>query len=307
MSIGHKPEVYDILDRLDAPCLTNYCAGSDLIHHDALDIQFHGQPEADYFVRGRRMFCGTTRAPFSNGFIHTITGYIDPRGLLGAPRKPWRGRRPLIVCHGSLFKYAAPEFLDVVFHWLKNEPATELVLMGRDYQGALDSIRRQAEAAGMSGRVRYEGHFSAVRDDEGNVSAAGWKALLEWLADARLAPNPFPLGGGSARYEAYAMGVPAPHLGVRFDPASWARPQPSICEIPSMLVPRGTASSLDEYRALGLRCLRDETFADALAADQLAVARSITDGDRWWREIVEGHEQWLQWIAGGRQFASEAR
>jgi hypothetical protein len=292
LNIGTKPDAFEILRRLDAPCIANYCAGSDLLHHPAVDLQYHGQPEADYFVVDGRMFCGTTRRALDSGYIHTITGYIDPRGLAMGPPEQWAARRSLIVCHGSLAKFSHQPFLDVLCGWLADDGSLDLVLMGRDAAGALQRIRACARRHGVEGRMHYEGEFSAVRDAAGVVADPGWQRLVELLGQARMAPNPFPIGGGSARFEAYALGAPSVHLAVRFDPGAWGRRQPGACEIPSMLAPLGTATSVDDYRALGRRCLADGTFADRLALEQLELARRITDADRWWGEILDGYERW---------------
>lgn len=292
LNIGNKYQAFDLIDRLDAPCIANFCAGSDLLHHPRVDIQYHSQPEADYFVRDHRMFCGTTAAAFDDRFVHDFTGFIDPRGLLDMTRCPWRDREPLIVCHGSLYKFAAEPFMQALWSWLSDDRAVTLVLMGRDDGQALDAIMSSARRAGVAERVDYRGTFSAVRDSSGAVSSSGWFELVELLGRARLAPNPFPLGGGSSRFEAYALGAPAPHLGVRFDAASWGRPQPSICEIPTMLIPEGTAWTVAEYQSLGARLLTDEPYANALAHEQVTRARIFADADRWWREIGAGYDQW---------------
>jgi hypothetical protein len=292
LNIGHKYHAVELMDRLDAPCLGNFCAGSDLLHHPRIDLQYHGQPEADYFVRDDRMFCGTTARNFGTTHVQTMTGYIDPRKLLDHERRPWIDREPLIVLHGSLYKFASEPFMATLWHWLRGDRRLTLVLMGRDDEQYLQRIRESASAAGVGGQVEYRGRFSAVRDQNGEVSDPGWFELVDLLGRARLAPNAFPLGGGSSRFEAYALGVPAPHLGVRFDPDAWGRPQPSICDIPAMLVPDGTAWSVNEYRALGERCLTDAGFADSLAVQQLERAHVFADPDRWWRDILAGYERW---------------
>src|SRR5438552_2339388 len=82
-----------------------------------------------------------------------------------------------------------------------------------------------APQCGVSSRVHYEGAFESARSKSGVVADHGWSKLCSYLADARLAPDPWPIGGASARFEAYAMGVPSVHMAVRFDEASWGRPQ----------------------------------------------------------------------------------
>jgi hypothetical protein len=293
LNIGSKQEAFDILDRVEAPCVANYCVGSDLLHHRRVDLQYHGQPEADYFVVNGRMFCGTSRSYVPSSHIHTIQGYIDPRGLFSRLRRPWSDREPLIVCHGSLYKFAAPGFRDVLMQILVRNAVARIVVMGKDDGGSLEAIRAAAASAGVADRVEYLGFFSAVRGDDGELPDPGWQKLVDHLQRARLAPDAFPLGGGSSRFEAYATGVPSVHLAVRFDEDAWGRPQPGTCEIPSLIASRGTARTVDEYLALCDRVLSDGVYADALADQQLALARNVGDAHRWWAEILEGHEQWL--------------
>ncbi|HEX6163007.1 MAG TPA: hypothetical protein VFZ31_06570 [Vicinamibacterales bacterium] len=293
INIGQKEEAFEIVDLIEAPCIANLCAGSDLMHHRNVDLQFHGQPEADYFVVNNRMFCGTSRSYVPSSRVQTITGYIDPRGLLSEPRAKWAEREPLIVCHGSLFKFAAPAFRAVLMQVLVRNPQVRLALMGRDSGAALASILKEAADAGVRDRVDYLGAFSAVRGEDGMLPDQGWERLLGLLRRARLAPDAFPLGGGSSRFEAYATGVPSVHLAVRFDEDAWGKPQPGTCEVPSLAAPSGTARSIADYAALCDRLLVDGKLADRLAQEQLELARRVGDAKRWWAEILDGHAHWL--------------
>ena len=293
INIGAKQDAAALLDVVDVPCVANLCAGSDLFHHPRVDIQLHGQPEADYFVRDSRMFCGTTAGWFSDQYVHDLTGFMDARGLALESGAPWSSREPLIVCHGSMYKFARPQFLDVICRLLAEDSSLRLVCIGKDDGGAVATILEHAARWNVAGRAEYLGEFSAMRNDAGEVTDPGWRTLIDLLRRARLAPNPFPLGGGSARFEAYILGTPTVHLGVRFDRESWGRPQPSTCEIPSLLTRAGTAWSIEEYGALARKCLGDGAFADVLAAEQLSRARIIADAPRWWRDVLDGHRQWL--------------
>lgn len=300
VNIGAKQDFAALLDAVEVPCVANLCAGSDLFHHPAADIQLHGQPQADYFVRENRMFCGTTAAWFSDRFVLDLVGFMDPRGLRIEPGPSWASREPLIVCHGSMYKFARPAFLDVIYRLVAEDSNVRLVFFGKDNGSAVATITQYAERWNVSARVDYLGEFSAMRNDAGDIADPGWHTLVDLLRRARLAPNPFPLGGGSARFEAYLLGAPTVHLGVRLDPESWGRPQPSTVEIPSLLTRAGTAWSIDEYAALARRCLNDGAHADALAAEQLEKARVIADAPRWWRDVLEGHRRWIAQNAADR-------
>ena len=112
------------------------------------------------------------------------------------------------------------------------------------------------------------------------------------LDRARLAANPWPIGGGSTVVEAYATGVPCITRRVRFDRASWNRWQPVFLEVSALHVPLGTSVDDESYLAICRRALYEETYAAALAAEQLACARRVTDADAWWSQLLDCHGRW---------------
>lgn len=291
--LGPRGDAYDVLDHVEARAIAIYCTGSDLMYHERLDYQMHGQPQADYFLRDRRMFCGITRRPVSADVVLPIEiGYYDRRGLdlSGAP--PWRRREPLIVFHGSLYKAAQPAMLEGLLSLLAEDSALQFVLMGRDDGRSLREIEAAASARGVGGRVHYEGAFNSIRDDDAGVADAGWQRLIDLLSRARLAPDPFPVGGGSSRFEAYALGAPGVHLGVRFDEAAWGQRQDAACDVLFLNTTRGTAYSVDDYFRRCRQCLSDETFADQLADEQRAVAVTLVDSHAWWERLRRGYDEW---------------
>jgi hypothetical protein len=292
MVIGPTVEAYQLLDRVRTRVVMNYCTGSDLMHHERLDFQMHGQPQADYFVKDRSMFCTLTGRALPGATVLPIDiGFYDRRGLpLSGP--PWCDREPLIVFHGSLYKLAFPGMLDTVLSLLADDSNVSLALVGKDDGAALEAIRREAAKRGVAARVHYEGSFSAVRDDRAGVSDPTWNRLIELLSKARLAPDPFPIGGGSSRFEAYALGAPSVHLGVRFDEDAWGRPQDAACDVLFLNTTLGTAFDRDDYRRVAQRCLSDASFADALAAEQLAVAARLVDARAWWTRLRSAADGW---------------
>jgi hypothetical protein len=293
MVIGPRGDTYDLLDVVQARTIMNYCTGSDLMYHERLDFQMHGQPQADYFVKDRRMFCGLTRRPFTDSVVLPIeTGFYDPRGLDLATARSWAERDPLIVFHGSLYKVAYRALLDRLLNLLADDRAIEFVIMGRDDGRSLARIRQAASARGVAGRVHYEGAFNSVRGADGEVADEGWGRLVALLGRARLAPDPFPVGGGSSRFEAYALGAPSVHLGVRFDQPAWGKPQPAACDVVFLNTRAGTAYDVDAYERLCRQCFQDAAFADALADEQRAIAARLIDSRTRWERLRRTHDDW---------------
>ena len=140
----------------------------------------------------------------------------------------WIERENLIVFHGSLYKLASYPFLSLLFELLLEDKHLEFVFMGRGDDKLLSKIFQWAKEKGVDSRVHYEGHFSPVRNNEGIIDDPGWEKLKGYLLKARLAPNPWPIGGGSARFEAYLSGAPMVHMGVRFDSEIWGKSQHTL-------------------------------------------------------------------------------
>ena len=304
LNANAKRDAYDLLDRIDTPCIVNFCPGSDILHHDRVAVQMNGQPQADYFIVGRRLFCGTTRRFFRDDYVYPVRGYYDPRDLSFVRQPCWAERKPLIVFHGSLYKLAHEAVLGCLFTLMAADSSLAFVMMGKDSADAWARIDRAAARYGVGPRVHYEGSFDAARSSSGAVEESGWRKLRSYLADARLAPDPWPIGGASSRFEAYAMGTPSVHMAVRFDQASWGRPQPSVCEVPHMAIPQAAVTTVDEYRTVCDRCLHDEPFAEALMADQTRLARELSDPERLWYQIFDGYREWL--LASNRSTTTAA-
>jgi hypothetical protein len=281
VNVNAKLDAHDLLDLVDTRCVANLCLGSDLLHHARVDIELLSQLQPDYEIREGRLWCTETELPVGDAFVRQISGYYDRRGIALAPVPSWHEREPLIVTHGSLYKFAVPEFVSSMLDVLDAEPEVQWVLMGKDNAGALATVHAIAGERGLADRVRYEGEYHAIRNAEGIVDDPKWNALQDLLRRARLAPDPFPIGSGFARFETYLLGAPAPHLAV------------GSCELPILTVGAATVQTVDEYRQLCLRCLRDAPFATRVQQEQHATALRASDPVRWWRELEDAYNAWL--------------
>jgi len=295
--LGETPLYYDIVDGVDARCVAFVASGMNLLYHPAVDFHLNAQREADYFVHDRRMFSGTTGRPLCGDLVFPAWMFYDTRGIEPETRVPVSGRDPLIVFHGSLYKAHSPRWLSAVFTLLQEDDALQFVLMGPDFNrrslgGPLDGIRRLAAQAGVGERVHYDGAYAPTRGASGAIEDPGWQRLQAHLARARLAPNPFPVGGGSSRVEAYLSGVPVPAMGVRTDAESWGRPQTGSGEIPALRVDAATAFGLDDYVGVARRALYDDAFAEEVVDAQLRVAEQVTSAEAYWRQVRTCYESW---------------
>jgi hypothetical protein len=296
----HSVSGGELLDRVDAPCVVNYCTGSEPLHDPRVSFQLQDQPQPDYFVDADRIFCTMCRAPLSDQTVYDGNTCYE---VADRPERvpSWSEREPLVLFHGSLFKAAAPDYLAVVCGLLRDDPALRFVLFGKNdlfgrTEGTwLDDILETAERHGVRERVEYRGEFSVRRSADGVTRTdAGWCDLRDHLLRARLAPDPWPLGGGTTRAEAYAFGAPGVHMRVRFDPESWGRPQLATAEILPLLVPEASADTVEGYAAACRRILTDGELADRVALRQLELLEPLLDFGAYWDAIRRQYGTWLE-------------
>ena len=117
------------------------------------------------------------------------------------------------------------------------------------------------------------------RDARGRVADPGWVRMRELSRRSRLQANPWPLGGGCSRIEAYALGVPCIALRVSFDERRWNTRQPVVCDVPAIHAASGTADDADHYLELCRRCLHDERWFDRVV--EVATGTVLPDTVPW--------------------------
>jgi glycosyltransferase involved in cell wall biosynthesis len=295
----YKADIYGILDRVAVPCVVDVCTTVQLRFHPNVSFHLYCLQQADYLIRGNRLFCGTSESGFDDRTVYPGALLFDRRGLDPLHVRPWRRREPLMVYHGKLYKLS-DMYLETVFRLLVEDRDLRLVIVGRDDGGHLERITATAARLGVAHQLAYEGSFDVARSAAGEVEDPSWLRLAETLRVARLAPDPWPLGGASSRIEAYAAGTPVVHMGVRSDPSSWRRPQEAVtADHPALEIPEATVYTSSNYFSVAKRALYDEAFADALAAKQAERALELCDGGLFWAQILRRYSEWIS-AAGDR-------
>jgi hypothetical protein len=295
LNVVPRSIAYRTFELIDTPCIAHVCTGSDLMHHPRVSYHLFTQPEFGYRVRNGEVFCDFTNRPFGGARAFDSWLVCDARGLDCGPRQPWRDREPLIVWHGSLYKLASPALLEVIFELLKTNPQARFQYFGRGRQAEL--IAAGAAAHGVAGRVHYGGVAGFARDQRGELQPETFADLFAALRRARLWPDSFPIGGGSARFEAYVAGVPSIHMAPTADPPRGPYQDGSLLELPWLEASQGVARSRAQYVEMAQRCLRDEAFAESLIAQQDAVAAKVLDAEAWWRHMRHCYGEWQRTAA----------
>jgi hypothetical protein len=287
----YKADVYAILDGVTTPCVADLGSTAHFVFHPAVAYRQYALQQADYVVRGRELFCCTSRRRFSDSLVFTAPLFFDRRGLDAAPPILWEKRDSLMIFHGKLYK-AGSAYLELLAGLLEQDSTLEFVLMGRGSEEDFERISK-LQRSPVGSRVHYEGEFRLHRNAEGEVDDPTWLALSRHLRHARLAPDPWPLGGGYSRVEAYAAGAAVAHMGIRTDPASWGRPQPAVtADQLALNLPRTTVYAVADYRSLCTRLLHDGELADEVAREQLELVDRLCDPKEYWGNVLTCYREW---------------
>lgn len=279
----------DLLDLVDTPYILNISSSSMLCNHPKVSASLVVQPRKDFFVKDGKMYSAYTGSYLGGEACWEGPFFFDGKEVSSAEIIPWEDRPPNIFFHGRLHKLESKLFLECMDCILNEDSNVKFIFAGNGEKSVAE-VFSFFERRGRKEQVVYLGEFT---HDHGGGSA-GWKTLFENLNNARLAPNPWPVGGGSARVEAYVSGTPQVHLGMTpgegnlFDTTGQ-----TIVDLPFLNTELGTASGIEEYGLLCRKCLFDRDFAQLLVEQQYAVAKSNTDSARWWNENIAYYDRWL--------------
>lgn len=282
------------LAALDAPCVVNWMGGSVPIHGDVFDFQLCAQYQRNYILADRRLVHRRTGVPVPDVALYPSVWPYDPREGVVPESTPAARRGQDIFFHGSLYKLADRDYLDLLFRVMADLPSTRLRFMAkRGSRGELALIDDRARAWGVADRVvRLDGYDNMRDRDSGEVSDERWQLCRRELGRARLWLGTYPGVGASARVEAYMAGAPVAQMGF---PAGWrdgSAPIHNAWELPHLRVEIGTATTPAAYEALMRRILLDDRFAQSVADAQSEKLPEILDQGGVWRSLRDAYADW---------------
>ena len=222
-----------------------------------------GSPAIDHFISSRLLETDEADEHYSERLVRLPNLGVCYRrpALSGPPRsREFFGLNParhVYLCPQTLFKFH-PDFDPVLRGILEADPLADLVVLeGRVSNWTTRLLRRWARTLpGLERRVRF-------------VSPQPNADFLSLLAQADVALDPFPFGGGNTTYEALAVGLP-----VVTWPGRFLRGRISHALYQRMGMLTAVAGSSDEYVALAVRLATERDFSHAVR-QQIAETRDV--------------------------------
>ncbi len=286
-------ELYDMLDRIDVPCIADMTVSCNACFHPNIDIQFYIHAMKEYVVQDDRLFCRDSMRPLRRPpFVVPYCLLFDTTGYDGPP-VPWAKRNHTLLFHGRLVKAAQPPFLKMVLDLLEEDSNLTWLLYGTESHDALNTIRTQAKRRGVEGRVDFRGKFTLERNPGGEIIDPAWHRFLSDMRHAKLEPTPFPMASGSARFESYTAGLPCVNLAIRPGPRHSRSAGETLIDIPAFYTPSATVTDHAAYFRTALHLLHEPELAAKVIAEQREVVQRLGSPRCFWQQILDAHARWL--------------
>lgn len=277
----------DIINVVKTPCILNFSTGSLLCFHPKVDYTLFFQPRKDFYAVGNRLYSVYTKDSIWGEQCRELSPFFDTRGLDVHKEYVWEEREPLIFFHGSLYKMSTPSFLECIADVLDLVPDARFEFLGH---GDAEPILEFFYSRGLSNRVSYLG---GVGHSQG--ASETWIPVRRKLAKARLAPNPWPVGGGSARLETYLSATPSVHLRMQKGTNNlYDQENQTLYDLPALEVPTSTTSTIAEYKEACVKCLTNREYAAEVVKEQKVIAKKCTDSEAWWQDFLDTYSKWAK-------------
>ncbi len=279
----------DLVTLLTTPCIVNFIMGEWPLGNARVDYTLYPILRRELRFCGSKLYSEITRRIDPTERVYLEESHCYEKYNVALPAKPpLQQRERLMIFHGNLEKLYSKRHLDLIAELLAEDSELHFVYMGRG--GCQPSIAEHFAKRGVANQVTFHGHI-----DRSALGAEGYIAeLFTLLTRCRLAPSPWPQGGGLARIEAYLAGIPTVHMQLCREGKLWDRGDMPLTDVPCLEVPSTTARSISHYKQLCKQCLYDDAFAQVVVEEQYAIARRVTDTKLWWADIIDSYKHWVR-------------
>ncbi len=279
-------EKCDILHGVDVPCIIHYMMSIDPIFSSKVDYSLYMLPNRNFYLQNDSLYSNYTKTFLPSERFYELQMFAFADCSVSTVKNPsWQERENLVIFHGGVErKLAYPEYLSTITELLHEDSTLRFAFLG---PGSRNMINAHFKGQGLANRIEDHGCVAA------NTPEAH-ETIINLLRRGRLAPDPWPHGGGRTRIEAYWAGIPSVHLGMRQDgKIIWERASLNQVDLPYIEVPHGTSHTQEDYKTLCKKCLYDEAFANTIIQEQYTIARHAIDSNAWWEDVIDSHDHWL--------------
>jgi hypothetical protein len=271
-----------IASRLEAKAIYYYSFGSGVLPKMQRLTNILCQPQVDFQVRENYIYSYNSMRNIESARTISIAGYYDSRGVVINSVKDYSTNLKFLFYHGSIYKILNYSFLKSVSRILLSQNDLKFMFVGQCTVTQLWRIKFSLFILGISKQCLYLPH---IEYDQGEFGSLG-----EILSKSLVFLNPWPVGAGAARFEAYASRIPVAHLELSEVQKMNKTKLSTVVDVLGFKTRVNKNTSKDNYVDFVLKAINDLSFRKVVIDEQLKNAEYLSSSTRWWNEVIEDYK-----------------
>lgn len=250
--------------------------GNLFLAHPKAKLQSKAQLPKSYSVKNNKLVSYKSNYSFSNYTFFPDLFFYDSRDI-EMDYKIRERKKNIIFTHGRLSLIEQSEFLTVVREILKKDNKRVFYFMGiDDTSKSLASIINFFKNEALENRIKYLGYFTFSKQNSITITDNNWNKCKMFLKKSSIYLNTFPMGMGSARMEAFMLGLPV--VDLEYPQLQYAKLEPVSKKL-------ATAKSISNYIDIADKLLINKELSAEVSLEQYAIVRKFCDGVEFWKKV----------------------
>lgn len=270
-----------VASRIKAKAIYYYSFGSGVLPKIKGLTNILCQPQIDFELSENCVYSYNSNRHLEVARTIAISGYYDRRNIAVDTIKKSSGDFKYIFYHGSIYKILNYSFLKSISRILSSQVDLKFVYIGKGTFSQLFRIKLFLLFFGISKRCIYLPHMQYSRGE--------FWSLGEILGKSIVYLNPWPVGGGAARFEAYAYGVPVAHLELSQNQSVGKNKSSTVVDVLGFKNEFSTNISRSDYVEFVIRVIEDLSFRKMVINEQSKKLEYLSSSTRWWNQVIEDY------------------
>jgi hypothetical protein len=270
-----------VASRISAKAIYYYSFGSGILPKIKGLTNILCQPQIDFELSKNCVYSYNSKSQLAAARTIAIPGYYDRKDIEINAVKNSTGDFNYIFYHGSTYKILNYSFLKSISRILSSQVDLKFVYVGEGTFSQLFRIKLYLLIFGISRRCIYIPHMQYSRGQ--------FWSLGEILGKSLVYLNPWPVGGGAARFEAYACGVPVAHLELSKNHSPGKTKSRTVVDVQGFKTKLSKNMSKSDYVEFVIRVINDISFRKMVINEQSKKLEYLSSSTRWWNQVIEDY------------------
>jgi hypothetical protein len=270
-----------VASRVDAKAIYYYSFGSGVLPKISKLTNILCQPQVDFQTRENRLYSYNSMQNLQAARTILVAGYYDRRGIVIDPLNDSTKDIKYVFYHGSIYKILNYSFLKNVSQILSSQSDLKFIYVGHSTISEQLRIKLYLLFLGIYRKCLYLPHNVYGQGDFG--------VLGEVLGNSLVFLNPWPVGAGAARFEAYAYRIPVAHLDLSVQHKLKKSKLNTVVDVLGFKTELNTNTSKVDYVDFVIKSINDLSFRKKVVEQQCKKVEYLSSSTRWWNQVIEDY------------------